>query len=133
MNENNKLVVYAKLDKIMKDNLYPSASVLFDLAKHQESTITRKDIKDYLNKQTAYQVTKERRSSKPKMGHVVAFSPWSLVQIDLLDMQKYSFDYSKYKTKKKLDGVTTTFNKGIPSIFLLISDNLSGSPGIITG
>ena len=31
MNENNKLVVYAKLDKIMKDNLYPSAAILYDI------------------------------------------------------------------------------------------------------
>jgi hypothetical protein len=54
------------------------------------------------------------------MGHVVAFSPWSLVQIDLLDMQKYSFDYSKYKPKKKLDGVKTNFNKGFKYIMIMI-------------
>ena len=120
MNEKDKLVVYAKLDKIMKDNLYPSAAILYDLAKQQQSTITRKDIKDYLSKQTAYQVTKERHSNKPKMGHVVAFAPWSLVQIDLLDMQKYSYDYSQYKAKKKLDGVKTQFNKGFKYIMIMI-------------
>jgi hypothetical protein len=40
--------------------------------------------------------------------------------MDLLDMQKYSYDYSQYKTLKKLKGVTTEFNKGYKYILIII-------------
>jgi hypothetical protein len=111
----NKLVLYKQLDKIMTDNLFPNAKRLYTLAKRNDSTITMKQIEAYLSNQKAYQITKEKG-----MGHVVSFSPWSLVQMDLLDMQKYSYDYSQYKSLKKLKGVTTEFNKGYKYILIII-------------
>jgi hypothetical protein len=116
----NKLVLYKQLDKIMTDNLFPNAKRLYTLAKRNDSTITMKQIEAYLSNQKAYQVTKERKVTKKGMGHVVSFSPWSLVQMDLLDMQKYSYDYSQYKSLKKLKGVTTEFNKGYKYILIII-------------
>ena len=116
----SELVLYNKLDKIMKDNLYPSATMLYQLAKQQQSNITMKQIKEYISAQAAYQLTKERKVVKKQSGHVVAFTPWSLIQIDLLDMQKYSYDFSQFKSKKKLDGVATDFNKGYKYIFIMI-------------
>ena len=120
MTDNNKFVLYQQLDKIMIDNLYPNAKRLYTLAKRNDSTITMKKIEDYLSNQKAYQVTKERKVTKKGMGHVVSFAPWSLVQMDLLDMQKYSYDYSQFKTLKKMKGVTTEFNKGYKYILIII-------------
>jgi len=119
MNE-NKLVVYKRLDKIMEDNLYPSATILYQLAKQTDSSITMKQIKDYINSQEAYQITKERHLTTKSMGHVVSFSLWGTLQIDLLDMSKFSFDYSQFKLKKKLEGVATKFNKGYKYIMIMI-------------
>jgi len=119
MNE-NKLVVYKRLDKIMEDNLYPSATILYQLAKQKDSSITMKQIKDYINSQEAYQITKERHLTTNSMGHVVSFSLWGTIQIDLLDMSKFSFDYSQFKSKKKLEGVATKFNKGYKYIMIMI-------------
>ena len=96
MNE-NKLVVYKRLDKIMEDNLYPSSTILYQLAKQKDSSITMKQIKDYINSQEAYQITKERHLTTNSMGHVVSFSLWGTIQIDLIDMSKFSFEYSQCK------------------------------------
>ena len=40
----NKIVVYKQLDKIMKDNLYPSTQVLYEIAKRENSDVTMKQI-----------------------------------------------------------------------------------------
>ncbi len=116
----NKLVVYKQFDKIMKENLYPSAKVLYEIAKRENSNVTMKQIKEYIESQKTYQVTKERKIKKSSMGHVVSYKPWSIVQIDLLDMQKYSYDYTQFKSLKKLGGVSTDFNKGYKYIMILI-------------
>jgi hypothetical protein len=108
----NKIVVYKQLDKIMKDNLYPSTQVLYEIAKRENSDVTMKQIKEYAESQKVYQLTKERKITKLSMGHVVSYKPWSIVQIDLLDMQKYSYDYTQFKSLKKLEEVKTDFNKG---------------------
>jgi hypothetical protein len=116
----NKIVVYKQLDKIMKDNLYPSTQVLYEIAKRENSDVTMKQIKEYVESQKVYQLTKERKITKQQMGHVVSYKPWSIVQIDLLDMQKYSYDYTQFKSLKKLEEVKTDFNKGYKYIMILI-------------
>ena len=116
----DQLVLKTQLDKIMVDNLYPNSKTLLSLAKRQNSSITMKQIQEYLSNQKAYQLTKERKITKKSMGHVVSFSPWSLVQMDLLDMSRFSYDYSQYKSKKKMSGVSTEFNKGYKFILIII-------------
>ena len=80
----NKIVIYKQFDKIMKDNLYPSVQVLYEIAKHENSNVTMKQINEYVETQKLYQLTKERKITKLSMGHVVSYKPWSIVQIDLL-------------------------------------------------
>ena len=116
----DQLVLKNQLDKIMADNLYPNAKSLLSLAKRHNSNITMKQIQEYLSNQKAYQLTKERKITKKSMGHVVSFSPWSLVQMDILDMSRFTYDYTQYKSKKKMSGVTTEFNKGYKFILIVI-------------
>ena len=71
----DKIVIYKQLDKIMKDNLYPSIQVLYEIAKYENSNVTMKQIKEYVESQKAYQLTKERKITKLSMGHVVSYKP----------------------------------------------------------
>jgi hypothetical protein len=108
------------LDKIMKANLYPSARDTYDIAKKQGLDLTMKQVKYYLQSQTPYQLTHENHQTKASMGYMVSFSPWSITQIDLLDLSKYSYDYSQFKSKKKLEGIKTDFNNGYKYVLIFI-------------
>ena len=54
------------------------------------------------------------------MGHIISYAPFSVVQIDLIDLSKYSYDYSKYKHHKKLEGMQKEYNKGYKYVFIFI-------------
>ena len=108
------------LDKIMIANLYPSARDTYDIAKKQGLDLTMKQVKHYLQSQTPYQLTHENHQTKASMGYMVSFSPWSITQIDLLDLSKYSYDYSQFKSKKKLEGIKTDFNNGYKYVLIFI-------------
>jgi hypothetical protein len=97
---NDKLNLY--LEKKMKQNLYPPAKTLLQIVKEKHPNVTKQHVKEFLNNQTP------------------AFTPYSLMQLDLLDMQKFGFDYTQYKSLKKLDGISTSFNKGNKYIMIII-------------
>jgi hypothetical protein len=129
---NNELSIYHKnqlekyndvkkdLDNIMKVNLYPSAKTAYEIARKNGLDITMKQVKQYLDDQKPYQLTHEKHETKSSMGFIISYSPWSIVQIDLLDLSKYSFDYTQFKAKRKIEGIKTDFNKGYKYIMILI-------------
>jgi hypothetical protein len=93
----SELVIYKSLDKIMEDNLYPSPQVLYQLAKQENPKITMNQIKKYIESKSAYQQTKEKHVKKTSMGYIVAFEKMKNLQIDLLDLSKYSKTNKGYK------------------------------------
>jgi transposase InsO family protein len=66
---------------------YPSAGKLYEIAKREGIKTTHKQIKEFLSKQHVSQVF---RKDKPKKGFIVAFSPEERVQMDLIDVSKFS-------------------------------------------
>jgi len=108
------------LDNILAQNLYPNKETVYEIIKRKNPDITIKQVSNYLKSLVPYQLTHERHQTKETMGHLVSYKPWSIVQIDLLDMQKYGYDYSKFKSLKKLDGIKTNFNKGYKYIMIMI-------------
>jgi hypothetical protein len=93
----SELVIYKSLDKIMADNLYPSPAVLYRIAKETNQKITMKQIKEYIESKSSYQQTKEKHVTKATLGYVVAFEKMKNLQIDLLDLSKFSKTNKGYK------------------------------------
>ena len=120
--ENNKLTtqIKNKVDDIIKKNVYPGAQQVLNLIKNDYPLVRLQDIRQYLLTKKEYQTTFERKEVKKSMGHITAFAPFAVCQIDIFDMSKYSYDYSQYKDKKKIDGIRTNRNKGYKYIFCLI-------------
>ena len=108
------------LDLIMKNNLYPNAHTIYDIAKKNNDNITLQQVQNYIKSQVPYQLTKERHLKKSDMGFMIAYYPFQIVQIDLLDLSRFSYDYSQFKDKKKMEDVKTDFNKGYKYLLIFI-------------
>jgi hypothetical protein len=77
---------------------YPSVDKLFKLLQADGiTTITRKEIKDHLDKKVEVQQFKETKTSKLRDGHIVTVAPNTEFQLDIYYMQKY---YKKNKNYK---------------------------------
>ena len=81
----------------MEDNLYPSPAVLYKIAKETNPKITMKQIIEYIESKSSYQQTKEKHVKKATLGYVVAFEKMKNLQIDLLDLSKFSKTNKGYK------------------------------------
>ena len=109
-----------KIDQLVKENLYPSQNDLYKIVKSKYPHIKQSQVQSYLMTLPAYQLTYERHQNKYTMGSIVSYKPFSIVQIDLFDLSKYSFDYSQFKVRRKLEGIKTDHNKGYKYIFCMI-------------
>lgn len=118
----NQLITSNKseINNIIEKNLYPGPADLYQIVKNKYPDITMSQVQEYLKTLPEYQLTFERHQTKAKMGHIVSYDPYSIVQIDLFDLSKYSYDYSQYKVKKKLEDIRTVNNKGYKYIFAFI-------------
>jgi hypothetical protein len=108
------------IDDIIVKNIYPGPKDAYEIIKKEYPDVRLVDVRKYLMTKPEYQMTFERKENKQTMGHIVSYAPFSVCQIDIFDMSKYSYDYTQYKSKKKLDGVKTNFNHGYKYIFCLI-------------
>ena len=89
---------YKYIQDIMKENLFPSAKVLHKIVKKEYPNIKLSQIQKFVNLHDAYQLTKQRKQTKKSLGHIISYAPFSVVQIDLIDLSKYFYDYSKYSS-----------------------------------
>ena len=120
---NNKQLTkkqYKYIEDVMEENLFPSAKVLHKIVKKKYPDIKLSQIQKFVNSQDAYQLTKQRKQTKKSLGHIISYASFSVVQIDLIDLSKYSYDYSKYKHHKKLEGMNKEYNKGYKYLFIFI-------------
>ena len=71
-----------------KENYYPNADELYRLLQEDNHKITKKRIKEFLDKKDEEQILKENKT-KASSGHIVALSPNKLWQIDIFILSKY--------------------------------------------
>ena len=78
---------------------YPSVDKLFKLLKadDENTTITRKQIKEYLEQKVEVQQFKEVKHSNKRDGHITAVGPLLQFQLDIYYMQKYHKKNKGYK------------------------------------
>lgn len=81
------------MEDIYRKYNYPSASKLYKLAKREGLKTTHKEVNEFLSKQ---QVSQVFRKDPPKRGFIVAFNPEERVQMDLVDMTKFSYKNKGY-------------------------------------
>jgi len=112
--------IASKIDDIIKTQVYPGAQQVYNLIKKDYPELRLEDIRHYLLTKPEYQLTWERKQTPQNMGHIISYVPFSVCQIDIFDLSKFSYDYTQYKSKKKIDGITTNFNHGYKYIFCLI-------------
>ena len=100
-----------ELKKLYVDYGFPSTYKLFKIAQDNNLKISMKDIQEFINKERIRQLYfKEPTKSK---GHIVAFSPNELWQMDLMDVSKYAHQNKNYKWILLIIDVFTRFSYGI--------------------
>ena len=72
---------------------YPGENKLYKLAQSNNVKATHKDIQAFLKKQHVVQVFKVEPVKK---GYIVAFHPFQRVEMDLIDMTKFSLKNGGY-------------------------------------
>ena len=77
------------LEIVYKQFNRPAGSKFLKLAKAAGLQVTQKDINTFLSSKQAYQQLKETKKTKSQQGHIVAFNPFNLLQLDLYVMLKY--------------------------------------------
>ena len=78
------------LQVVYKQFNRPAGSKFLTLAKAAGLQVTLKDINNFLSSKQAYQQLKETKKTKSQQGHIVAFNPFNLIQLDLYVMLKYA-------------------------------------------
>ena len=77
------------LEIIYKQYNRPAGNKILKLAKESGVNVNQKDISAFLNSKQSYQQLKETKHTKNQDGHIIAYSPFSLLQLDLYVMLKY--------------------------------------------
>ena len=75
--------------EIYVNNNFPSLQKLYLLVKKLDNTINKNEVKEFLDKQYNYQVLKQQNKIK-QSGHIIAFRPNELWQMDIFDLKKYA-------------------------------------------
>ena len=133
------------MEKIYEDNLYPSLDEFYKILKKEGLSFTKKQVKDFLDKREEQQLTKETKTRKEDMGHIVAYFENQIWQLDIYILQKYVKSNNGYRDilacvdvftrkaycvpmkSKDIDDVTTAFTKilkqGKPQMLISDSDS----------
>ena len=77
------------IDLIQRINNYPGLARLTKLVQTANPAITKQEIKTYLDNDNTRQLFTPQKKSKPT-GHITAFQPNELWQMDIFDLSRYS-------------------------------------------
>ena len=77
-------------------NYFPNLDELYSILKENEVSVTKKQVKEFLEKQHVEQITKEVKKKKSNVGHIVAFYKNQLWQLDIFILQKYKKNNKGY-------------------------------------
>lgn len=78
-----------EIKKYYEKYLFPNLDNLYKYMKTDQISITKKQIKTWLDKQEEVQITKETKINKSNLGHITAYFPNQMWQIDIFILQKY--------------------------------------------
>lgn len=84
------------IEKYYVDNLYPNLDNLYKALKKGGESITKKDVKEFLDRQEEQQLTKEQNIRAGDMGHMVATTENEIWLLDIYILQKYVKDNKGY-------------------------------------
>ncbi len=59
------------------------------LAKSEEVQTTLKDVQEFISSRTEEQQLKESKHTKQSEGHIVSYSPFNRLQLDIFVLKKY--------------------------------------------
>ena len=82
------------IEKYFKIYKYPNLERLYGYLKNDNVSVTKKQVKEFLSNQASKQITQQKKIFKKDGGHIIAFAPDELWQIDIFYLPKY------YKTNK---------------------------------
>ena len=85
------------IEKYYVDNFYPNTDELYKILKKDNISITKKEVKEFLDKKDEEQIQKIQNKDPKKSGHIVASYPNQLWQIDIFILDKYEKWNKKYK------------------------------------
>ena len=84
------------INRYYEDNYYPNLDELYSILKKDKLAITKKQVKEFLDKQHVEQITKEIKKKKSDMGHIVAYFENQIWQLDIFVLQKHSKSNNGY-------------------------------------
>jgi hypothetical protein len=87
----------ALLNEVYQKYNYPSVQKFRQILKTEGIAVKPKELQDFIAKQTAVQVHKPTANIKQKQKFIVSLRPFEMLQIDLLDYQKFSRNNKQYK------------------------------------
>jgi len=131
----------AKIKEYYENYLYPNLDTLYKYMHADKITISKKQIKEWLDKQEEVQITKETKNIKKESGHITAFVKNQYWQLDIFILQKYVKFNHGYKDILAVVDVFTRQaycvaikNKGIDDVVEALKKiiKLNGSPQTIT-
>lgn len=99
---------------------YPNLQRLYDYMKEDNISVTRKQIKEFLESQVSKQVTQTKKVFKSENGHIVAFNINELWQIDIFYLPKY---YKSNRGYKYIFCCIDVFSRYVYCIPLKYKDN----------
>ena len=85
------------IEKYYLDNFFPNADELYKLLKQDDIEITKKQVKEFLNKKDLEQIQKIQNKDPKKSGHIVAAYENQLWQIDIFILSKYEKSNKGYE------------------------------------
>ena len=128
---------------VYEESNYPSLEKLFLLLKKKKIDVTRKDVKLFLDSQVEQQLTTTQQVTKSS-GHITALSVNECWQVDIFNLQKYSYDNKKFEyifavvdVFSRRAWAVATKNKEADTITkalqTIINENNEEPPRVITG
>lgn len=85
------------LKQIYEKYNYPSIQKFKQVLKSEGIITSPKDIENFISKQSISQVHKPTSNTKQKQKFIVSLRPFEMLQIDLLDYQKFSSHNQRFK------------------------------------
>jgi hypothetical protein len=85
------------LNEIYQKYNYPSIQKFKQILKTEGVAVKPKEVEQFISKQTAVQVHKPTANFKQKQKFIVSLRPFEMIQLDLLDYQKFSKQNRGYK------------------------------------
>lgn len=78
------------MEELYEEHNYPSKARFYQIVKQHGLIKSHREISDFVDSQYVHQVNKKLTKNKNQQRFIVASQPYDMLQIDLVDMSKYS-------------------------------------------